>query len=237
MAKLLSSLEELYSTKDLYEVLNVPRKASPNEIKKAYYTVSLKVHPDRASEDEKEVATKRFQALSQVYSILSDKDKKALYDESGEIDEECDILQQDRNWESYWRLLFKKISVEDIKDYESKYRFSEEERVDVLAAYEECKGDMDLIIESVPCCTVEDDGRFKEIIDKAIAVGKVEKYEKHEKENKKKKSNRRKKVISILNCLFSSEALGRFLSWEPGPQLLGCQPVCMLSIAVLNKIS
>ena len=45
--------------------------------------MSLKVHPDRVSESEKEEATLKFQTLGKLYSILSDKDKKAIYDESG----------------------------------------------------------------------------------------------------------------------------------------------------------
>lgn len=43
-----------------------------------------------------------------MYKILSDPDRKALYDESGEIDDESDAsLQQDTDWDSYWRALFK----------------------------------------------------------------------------------------------------------------------------------
>ena len=39
---------------------------------------------------------------------------------SGEIDE--DSISQDRDWLSYWRLLFKKITIEDIKKFENTYR-------------------------------------------------------------------------------------------------------------------
>ena len=43
-----------------------------------------------------------------VYKILSDSDRRALYDESGEIDDESDaILNEDKDWDQYWRLLFK----------------------------------------------------------------------------------------------------------------------------------
>eukprot|EP00794_Sanderia_malayensis_P003444 gene3444-3940_t len=213
MAGLLASLEDLFGTKNLYEVLNIPSTDSAGEIKKAYYAVSLKVHPDRA-EGDKEAATKRFQALSQVYSILSNQDKKALYDESGEIDDESDILQQDKDWNSYWRILFKEITIKDIEDYEKVYRFSEEERADVLTAYEECEGDMDLILESVPCCNVEDDGRFQEIIDNAIKNGKVTLYEIYRKENKKKKTTRRKKAAA--EAMEAKEAAKEMGLTQPG---------------------
>jgi len=47
--------------------------------------------------------------LSACYKILSDKDRRAVYDESGEIDEDDDasILSEERDWTEYWRLLFK----------------------------------------------------------------------------------------------------------------------------------
>lgn len=52
-------------------------------VKKAYYKQSLKVHPDRAAEEDKEDATVKFQTLSRVYTVLSDKARRNLYDETG----------------------------------------------------------------------------------------------------------------------------------------------------------
>ena len=52
-------------------------------MKKGYYKISLKVHPDRASDEEREKATSKFQTLGKVYSVLSDKSKRNLYDETG----------------------------------------------------------------------------------------------------------------------------------------------------------
>ena len=56
-------------------------------VKRAYHKLSLKVHPDRVhgSKADKTEATKKFQALGKTYSILSDKEKKAVYDETGKI--------------------------------------------------------------------------------------------------------------------------------------------------------
>ena len=194
MAPFIESLETLYGTRNLYEVLQVAKKASASEIKRAYYAISLKVHPDRAGEGDRDLATRKFQALGKTYSILSDKDQRAIYDESGEIDEEDDGLQQERNWDSYWRLLFHKITIKDLEEFECKYRSSEDEKTDVLSAYEMCQGDIDMILERVPCCTVEDDERFREIIDNAISENKVKKYPSYVPETKRKKSTRRKRV-------------------------------------------
>ena len=52
-------------------------------VKKAYYKQSLQVHPDRVNPEEKENATEKFKTLGQVYSILSDTEKRKLYDETG----------------------------------------------------------------------------------------------------------------------------------------------------------
>lgn len=49
------------------------------------------------------------QILGRVYSVLSDKEQRAVYDEQGTVDEDSAVLSQDRDWESYWRLLFKKV--------------------------------------------------------------------------------------------------------------------------------
>lgn len=52
-------------------------------VKRSYRKASLQCHPDRVSSSEKENATRKFQVLGKVYSILSDKEKRAVYDESG----------------------------------------------------------------------------------------------------------------------------------------------------------
>lgn len=44
-----------------------------------------------------------------MYAVLSDQELRALYDQQGIVDEESTVLTQDRNWEEYWRLLFKKV--------------------------------------------------------------------------------------------------------------------------------
>lgn len=51
-----------------------------------------------------------FQVLGKVYAVLSDQEQRAVYDEQGLVDEDSDILRQDRCWEDYWRLLFPKVA-------------------------------------------------------------------------------------------------------------------------------
>ncbi len=67
---------------DLYKVLGVARTASADEIKKAYRKAAKKYHPDVNPGDK--AAEDRFKQVSHAFEILSDADKRKLYDEFGE---------------------------------------------------------------------------------------------------------------------------------------------------------
>ncbi|MFH0907097.1 MAG: molecular chaperone DnaJ [bacterium] len=70
--------------KDYYEILEVPKNASEQEIKKSYRKLALKYHPDKAPEDKKQEYSEKFKEISQAYGILSDADKRSQYDKYGE---------------------------------------------------------------------------------------------------------------------------------------------------------
>ncbi|MBN2809186.1 MAG: molecular chaperone DnaJ [Deltaproteobacteria bacterium] len=67
--------------RDYYEVLELHRNASETEIKKAYRKLAFKYHPDQNSADAQ--AEAKFKELSEAYGVLSDKQKRALYDQYG----------------------------------------------------------------------------------------------------------------------------------------------------------
>ncbi|KAM3835670.1 dnaJ homolog subfamily C member 9 [Vipera latastei] len=183
---------EAFGTGDLYQVLGVSREASAHELRRGYHRLSLRVHPDRVDPADKERATRHFQILGKVYTVLSDEEQRALYDQQGIVDEESTVLTQDRNWDEYWRLLFKKITVKDIEDFEKKYKHSTEELEDIKAAYEDFKGDMDKIMDSVLCVDYTDEPRIRQIIQQAIDSGEVSSYKSFVNESKRK-INRRKR--------------------------------------------
>jgi len=64
--------------KDYYEILGVPKNASKEEIKKAYYRLAHKYHPDKGGDE------KKFKEINKAYQTLSDKTKRSQYDNFGQ---------------------------------------------------------------------------------------------------------------------------------------------------------
>jgi len=69
------------SKRDYYEVLEVSKNASADEIKKAYRKLAIKFHPDKNPDDPK--AEDKFKEAAEAYEVLSNPDKKAKYDRFG----------------------------------------------------------------------------------------------------------------------------------------------------------
>ena len=67
--------------RDYYEILGVDRGATPEEIKKAYRKLAVQYHPDENPGDK--VAEEKFKEASNAYSVLSDPDKRRVYDTRG----------------------------------------------------------------------------------------------------------------------------------------------------------
>jgi molecular chaperone DnaJ len=67
--------------RDYYEILNISRNASSDEIKKAYRQMALKFHPDRNPGDKE--AEERFKEAAEAYSVLIDHEKRSIYDRLG----------------------------------------------------------------------------------------------------------------------------------------------------------
>ena len=70
------------SKRDYYEVLGVDRGASEADVKKAYRKLALKLHPDK-NPNSREQAERQFKVLSEAYEVLSDDNKRAMYDQYG----------------------------------------------------------------------------------------------------------------------------------------------------------
>lgn len=68
--------------RDFYKTLGVERNASPNEIKRAYRKLAAKHHPDKNPDNPEAVET--FKEIGSAYEVLSDENKRKLYDRCGE---------------------------------------------------------------------------------------------------------------------------------------------------------
>ncbi|KAJ1385917.1 DnaJ domain containing protein [Sesbania bispinosa] len=68
---------------DYYKVLQVDRGASDDDLKKAYRKLAMKWHPDKNPNNKKESEAK-FKQISEAYDVLSDPQKRAVYDQYGE---------------------------------------------------------------------------------------------------------------------------------------------------------
>jgi molecular chaperone DnaJ len=67
--------------RDYYEILGIDRNASSQDIKKAYRKLAVKYHPDKNPNDPK--AEEAFKEAAEAYSVLSDEEKKSIYDRYG----------------------------------------------------------------------------------------------------------------------------------------------------------
>ena len=73
--------------RDLYAILGVDKDASEDSIKKGYRKAAVKWHPDKhssKSEEERSAAEEKFKEVALAYEVLSDPDKRAVYDRYGE---------------------------------------------------------------------------------------------------------------------------------------------------------
>lgn len=156
--------------KSLYEVLGVEPTATKQEIKKAYHKLALRLHPDKNPDDEE--AKEKFQQLQKVISILGDEEKRAIYDQTGCVDDADlagDVVQ---NLRDFFRAMYKKVTEADIEEFEANYRGSDSEKKDLIELYKKCKGNMNRLFCSMLCSDPKlDSHRFKDILDEAIAAG------------------------------------------------------------------
>ncbi|KAI2784282.1 chaperone protein dnaJ 6 [Daldinia loculata] len=178
-------------TIDPYEVLGLERTADEGQIKSAYRKLALKNHPDKVPDDQKQKAHEAFQSIAFAYAVLSDPARRKRYDETGSTSES--IVDSDGfSWSDFYREQYRDtVAADAIEKFAKQYKGSDEEKDDVLIAYEEYKGKIDKVYESVMLSDVlEDDERFRAIIDEAIANKDVPAFKAYTQESKKSKEAR-----------------------------------------------
>ncbi|EEP81609.1 predicted protein [Uncinocarpus reesii 1704] len=179
-----------------YSVLGVGEKATADQIKTAYRKQALKHHPDKVAPASKDEAHKRFQEIAFAYAILSDERRRKRYDATGDTSESLDLEDDDFDWVDFYREQFSTmVDGKAIEKIKAEYQGSEEEKRDILVAYQGCEGDMDGVYEEVMLSNVlDDDERFREIIQQAIRDGDVDDWPAFSKETKQKRARRVKEA-------------------------------------------
>lgn len=96
-------------TYKLYDLLEVNKNASPDEIKKAYKKQAIKYHPDKVEESKKQESEIKFKEISHAYSILSDENKRNQYDNLGDenYNNDDNNMQQEVNIHEIFNQMFR----------------------------------------------------------------------------------------------------------------------------------
>lgn len=88
--------------RDYYEVLDVEKSASKDEIKKSYRKLAKKYHPD-LNKDGKKQAEEKFKEISEAYEVLADREKRAKYDRFGHSGVNGDFGGEGFSWSDFTR--------------------------------------------------------------------------------------------------------------------------------------
>ncbi|KAJ1551089.1 hypothetical protein HK096_003223 [Nowakowskiella sp. JEL0078] len=196
------TLEEGFEKVDIYAIFEIPKSATSSEIKRAYHKTALKFHPDKLAgtlktDQDRAAATKKFQNISIYYAILSDDLKRSRYDATGVIEKEGVVQYENKNeaeWNAYFRELWSgKVSAESISEYEKKYKGSDEQKNEIIAAYNQSQGSMDFILNNVIATTVEDEDFIIGIIETAIANSEIKRLKKFTSSTSPSQRNKRRK--------------------------------------------
>ncbi|XP_032896561.1 dnaJ homolog subfamily A member 3, mitochondrial isoform X1 [Amblyraja radiata] len=112
---------------DYYEVLGISRKSTQREIKKAYYQLAKKYHPDTNKDDPK--AKEKFSQLAEAYEVLSDEVKRKQYDTYGAAGFDAGTARGQQYWqagpsvdpEELFRRIFGEFSGSRFTDFNSMF--------------------------------------------------------------------------------------------------------------------
>ncbi|RYG69283.1 hypothetical protein EON64_03130 [archaeon] len=167
-------LQKVFGHVDLYQILEVEKTASASEIKKAYMKQALQHHPDKGGNAE------TFQGISAAFTILSDAERRAEYDENGLVDVEDMLNSYETSesyqfWFNYFRNLNPKVTIESIEDFAKTYVGSEEEENDLINAFETYEGDLGKIMEVIMFAEEGSEQRIVDTLEQFIKQGKIKK--------------------------------------------------------------
>lgn len=144
---------------------------------------------------DKDEATKKFQDITWAYAILSDETRRRIFDQTGST-ERAASFDKEFSWTDFCNAQFQSfVDLKMLDKLKAEYQGTEEERNDLLSFFEQCKGNLNRVFEHVIFSNVlDDEERFRAIIDKAIKDGKVKAYPAYTEEPEEKRQRRYEKA-------------------------------------------
>ncbi|ODV85124.1 hypothetical protein CANARDRAFT_7777 [[Candida] arabinofermentans NRRL YB-2248] len=166
-----------------YDVLDTNVNDSPPAIKKAYYKLCLKYHPDKLTDSEKKLHKDKFERIQFAYSILSDVEKRRYYDSTGKLEKNAGLEDDDFDWSEFFQEMKQtdiQITSDLIEMDKKQYQGSEEERRDISDSMAFYKGDFLKLFEVIPHLefSKKEEARMFEIVKSMISNGDIQEYRK-----------------------------------------------------------
>lgn len=157
---------------DPYQTLELPTTATPLEIKRQYKKLSLQYHPDKIQQLNSKEDAARFPEIQFAYSILSDANKRRLYDTTGSLGLAADATDDAFDWKEYFRSTTEKITIDMIEEDRLKYQGLAEERDDILRNFLYYEGDFLKLFEVIPHLEFDEtqESRVFGIVEDAVAA-------------------------------------------------------------------
>lgn len=221
-----------------YEYMGIERDAKEADIKRAYKKGALRWHPDKHPPEQKSKAQKAFQRLTTAYAVLVDPIRRKHYDATGKIHDALHMDSDDPwRWQPFYQHCWAKMAHGDIEAFAKEYRFSEEERQDLLKQYTLRKGDMGGIYEHVTLSNpLDDDERYRKLINEAIKNGEVKAYKTftHESmktiKSRKDKAKKEAQEAEEMKAMLQQKGI-----WFEPPSNHESEDLLALSIQAKNK--
>lgn len=122
-------------------------------------------HPDRVGSDLKEKANDEFNIIHQAYSILSDPDKKAAYDDGS------DIFFNRATVSAQWESHLKTVDANHFQMARDNYQGSEKERQDIIREFVRGNGSITHLLNNIPFMRSDDENRITNLIEQLMENG------------------------------------------------------------------
>eukprot|EP01064_Diplonema_japonicum_P028016 TRINITY_DN4219_c5_g1_i1.p1 TRINITY_DN4219_c5_g1~~TRINITY_DN4219_c5_g1_i1.p1 ORF type:complete len:315 (+),score=90.14 TRINITY_DN4219_c5_g1_i1:51-995(+) len=184
----------------LYEVLGLQKGSSLPQIAKAYKKQALKYHPDRNNGDDT-----MFKKVGYVYAVLKDEGKKKYYDQTGRVHEGG--LDAD-NLNDLVKMMFQQVTKEQVENFSTGYKNSEEERESIIEAYNTHSGDFYQLREDIyfQAVDLDEEKRICRVIAKLIDDKVLERTTEWTQTSPLSPANRKKKSYEEYRATVEEEA-------------------------------